>query len=117
MIDISEIIKIRNKLNIPVGLAHNDIQQNYEGKEEQIANQLVHNDLFIELCQSEAGRNTRCGLDYYHHFSQELIMELANKEVKVVVGTDSHTGASLADFNDVLTFIQKNNLQYHEMVQ
>ena len=44
-------------------------------------------------------------------------MELANKEVKVVVGTDSHTGESLADFNDVLTFIQKNNLQYHEMVQ
>jgi len=125
--DISEIIKVRHKLSIPIGLAHNDLQQNYEGREEQIASQLADYDIFIELCQSESlpwqkrlhhgiGRNIREGLDYYQHFSQILIEELVSNEVKVVVGTDSHTGESLVHFDEVYAFIQKHNLHCHEIV-
>lgn len=125
--DISEITQVRHKLSIPVGLAHNDLQQNYGGREEQIAPLLADYDIFIELCQSESrpwqkrlhggvGRNTREGLDYYQHFSQTLIEELVNNEVKVVVGTDSHTGESLVHFDEVYAFIQKQNLHWHEIV-
>lgn len=120
--DINEIIKIRDQLTIPVGLAHNDLQKNYKGKEKKLAKLLSDNDIFIELNQSEfhprrgVGRNTREGLDYYEHFSEKLLNELVNKRVKVVAGTDAHTAETLADLIDVYQFIDKNNLLYHELV-
>ncbi|MFX0206085.1 MAG: PHP domain-containing protein [Candidatus Hodarchaeota archaeon] len=125
--DISEITHVRHKLKLPIGLAHNDLQQNYGGREEQIVTLLADYDIFIELCQSESrpwqkrlhrgvGRNTRDGLDYYQHFSQILIKELVSNEVKVVVGTDSHSGESLVQFDGVYAFIQKHNLYCHEIV-
>jgi len=120
--DISEIIKVRDKLKVPVGLAHNDMQNNYNGGESDIATLLAKNDIFIELCQSEynsrcqAGRNSRDGKDYYQHFSQKLIDELLSNGVKVVAGTDSHRGESLDILDEVYQFIEKNHLQCHEMV-
>lgn len=111
-----EVISIRNQLKIPVGLAHNDIQQNYQGKEAKISKILAQNEIFIELQQSERSRNTRDGLNYFYHFSQKLIHELVDNGVKVVCGTDSHTGEFLGELDDVYQFISQNNLQYHELV-
>ncbi len=120
--DIDEIIKIRNQLTIPVGLAHNDLQKNYKRKEKKLAKLLSDNDIFIELNQSEfhprrgVGRNTRDGLDYYKHFSKKLLKELVNKQVKVVAGTDAHTAETLGDLNNVYQFIDENNLLCHELI-
>jgi len=123
--NISEIVKVRDKLKVPVGLAHNDIQKNYKGGERDIATLLAENDIFIELCQSEyskarwAGRNTRDGKDYYQHFSQKLIEGLLDNGVKVVAGSDFHGRkdlTSLDNLDGVYQFIEKNHLQYHEMV-
>ncbi len=121
--DISEIIDIRKELEVPVGLAHNDIQENYYRKETEIATILAQHDIFVEVQESElhprrgVGRNTRKGLDYYLHFTQKLIQELANKRVKVVCGTDSHTGEYLGKLEKVIHFIKDNNLQFHELVK
>lgn len=114
--DISKIIKIRDKLTVPVGLAHNDLQNNYQGKEKEISKILSENKIFVELNQSEHGRNTRDNLDYYTHFSLRLLEELKTREVKFVIGTDSHTGEGLLDINDAYQFIKKNELQLHEIV-
>ncbi|UCE13892.1 MAG: PHP domain-containing protein [Candidatus Heimdallarchaeota archaeon] len=111
-----EVISIRNQLEIPVGLAHNDIQQNYQGKEAEISKILAQNEIFIELQQSERGRNTRNGMDYYNHFSQRLIHSLVENGVRIVCGTDTHTGEFLGELDDVYQFISQNNLQYHELV-
>ena len=125
VMDISEITKVRDRLKVPVGLAHNDMQNNYRGREKDIAALLAENDIFVELCQSEfsthrgAGRNTRNEKDYYQHFSQKLIDELLGNDVKVVVGSDFHGHdyvGNLDDLDDVYQFIERNNLQYHEIV-
>jgi len=47
--DISEIIEIRKELVVPVGLAHNDIQQNYHGNESEISKTLAQHDIFVEI--------------------------------------------------------------------
>jgi histidinol phosphatase-like PHP family hydrolase len=120
--DIQELLDIRTELTVPVGLAHNDLQNNFQDKEERIAEILSHHDIFLELNQSEwhprrgAGRNTRDGVDYYQHFSQELIKELLTHKVKVAIGTDSHTGESIVAINHVSQFIKQYKFQLHDMV-
>jgi len=120
--DIRELIVVRDRLTIPIGLAHNDMQQNFEGREEEIARQLGKNDIFVELNQSEhssrrgVGRNTRDGSDYYCHFSKKLLDALRKYDVKVVLGKDTHKDEGLADLDDAIEFVRREQLHYHEMV-
>ncbi|MFX1516062.1 MAG: PHP domain-containing protein, partial [Promethearchaeota archaeon] len=120
--DISEIINIKKEIEIPIGLAHNDIQQNYNRNESEIATILAQHEIFIEIQDSElhphrgVGRNTRDGLDYYHHFTKKLIHEMVTKGVKVVCGTDTHTGEYLGELDKAFQFVRENNLQFHELV-
>jgi len=121
--DISHVFAVRDKLTVPVGLAHNDLQQNFDGKEEQIARLLADYDIFVEFNKSEyhpgrgVGRNTRNGLDYYEHLSPKLLESLSKQTVGVVIGTDSHTGENLANLNDIHQFIEKNHLSYHRIIR
>ncbi|MFX0184822.1 MAG: hypothetical protein ACFE95_17200 [Candidatus Hodarchaeota archaeon] len=120
--DITEIINIRNRLTIPIGLAHNDLQRNFLGKEGQITELLANEDIFMELNQSEKhqmrqiGRNSRERKDYYHHFSSKLVKLLKKFSVKVIIGTDSHSGSSINRISDVMDFIKSHQLFLHELV-
>ncbi|MFX0174375.1 MAG: hypothetical protein ACFE9L_21060, partial [Candidatus Hodarchaeota archaeon] len=120
--DITEIINIRNQLTIPIGLAHNDLQRNFLGKENQIMELLANKDIFLELDQSEKhqtrqiDRNSREGKDYYHYFSSKLIKLLKEYSVKVIIGTDSHSGSSINRISDVMDFIKSHQLCFHELV-
>ncbi len=120
--DISSITKVRNKLLIPVGLAHNDLQKNYDGRELEIAKILSDNKIFIEINHSEfhsrrnVGRNTREGKNYYEHFSKKLLDELVKNNVRFIVGTDFHIGLNLSDLEKPHKFIEENNLKYHSLV-
>ena len=120
---ITDIIKIRSKLNIPVGLAHNDLQFNYNQKESEIAKILADNDIFVELCQSEGLRNSRydfveeADVDFYRLFSKRLVEELFKYQVRVVIGTDTHQGSAVAEIDDVYQFIKENNLKIHDMIE
>lgn len=120
--DISELVNIRAKLKIPIGLAHNDLQNNYNTNEEYIAKTLADNDIFVEICQSEGLRNSRYKddsdilFDFYKLFSQKLIEELVKNEVKVVIGTDTHSGDAVGDIDEAKKFIKENNLRYHKII-
>ena len=116
--DIYEIIKIRDKIKVPLGLAHNDIQKNFDGREEEIARLLGENDIFLELNQSEGKRNLRDGKNYFEHFSYKLIENLAEYSVKVVVGTDMHEyKKSIYSIDAALDFIKSNDLSVHDLVK
>ncbi len=115
--DISELVEICNKIEIPIGLAHNDLQKNFNGKEEWIAKTLSDYDIFLELNQSENNKNTRDGLNYYRHFSNKLIQSLINNEVKIVLGTDHHGKGKLNAWDDARSFAEELQLQIHEMVK
>ncbi|MFW9855975.1 MAG: hypothetical protein ACFFFG_13050 [Candidatus Thorarchaeota archaeon] len=120
--DIQELLDVRTELKVPIELTHNDLQNNFQGQESSIAEILSDYDIFLELNQSEwhprrgVGRNTRDGLDYYLHFSQKLIQELLAHRVKVVIGTDSHTGESIAEINHVSQFINEYKFELYDFV-
>ena len=113
--DISGIVAVRDRFEIPVGLAHNDLQRNYQGMEAKIARILSDNNIFLELCQSRR-RNIREGLNYYRHFSPELIEALRGNGVKVAVGTDFHRGREIDDFEDAYSFAGENDLEFIDIV-
>lgn len=119
---LEELILIRNKLLIPVGLAHNDMQVHYYKREQEIARMLAEADIFVELSQTllpgqnYGGRNSRIGRDYYKHFSKELIEALRVHGVKFVIGTDNHNTLHIGEISDAIDFIAENDLRVHEMI-
>jgi len=50
---LEEIIALRDKIDIPLGLAHNHFQKNYRDREGSIIEQMKKNRIFLELCQAE----------------------------------------------------------------
>jgi len=118
---LRELLAVRSKFKIPVGLAHNDLQLNYQNRELAVAEVLALDDVFVEIDQSERrcsynGRNTRSRLDFYEHFSPILIHALKQYNVGVVLGTDSHTGIKLGESSKAETFIEKNQLKCHHLI-
>ena len=100
-----------------MGLAHNDLQKNFVGEEAAVAQTLAEYDIFVEINQSETGRNTRGGKDYYRYFSYDLLSSLQEYQVKVAIGTDVHRGYSLGQIEAALTFVNKYNLRVHDLIQ
>jgi hypothetical protein len=49
---LEELIEIRSRFNIPVGLAHNHFQHNFENIGETVRLMKEH-DIFLELCEAE----------------------------------------------------------------
>ena len=114
---LQELIRIRSKFNIPVGLAHYDMQDVWRKREEEIANILSENDIFIELNVSESGRKMRDGKYFFQLFSQGLIDELAERHVRFAVGSDSHNGFNLGQVEEGYNFINKYNLEVIDLVK
>lgn len=120
--NISEIFSIRDKLKIPMGLAHYDLESHFGYNPESLERieEMAKNNVFIEINQSEInqgrGRNTRNNVDYYELFSQELIARLKRYNVKFVIGTDSHNGSSLSDTEKARLFIKQHTFRYHSLV-
>ncbi len=50
---LDELIAIRNNFSIPVGLAHNHFQKNFDGHEEETIQKLSRHNIFLELCEAE----------------------------------------------------------------
>ena len=111
-----EVARNRSKFNIPVGLAHNDLQANFGGLEEKTAELLAGFDIYLDINQSEDCRNCRKFKNYYDLFSSELLMALYKWKVNVVIGTDSHTGEALCEIDEAFDFIVKNKLTPHPMI-
>lgn len=133
---LTEITSIRDKLTVPVGLAHMDLalfimNSGDEDILENTAKYLSDNDIFLEINQSEIdygdsvytqnaqanGRNTRNGRDFYLHFSSELISALVKYNVKCVIGTDAHHRYGIGNVDGAMEFVTKNNLLLHEIVR
>ncbi len=122
--DIRQLLDIRGQIQVPVGLAHNDLQMNFSRKEEYLAEALAAHDIFVELEQSESrfggkGRNTRFsgGKDYYMYFEDKLLQLMKEKEIKVVIGTDAHRADQLVAIDDAISFVQDKGLIYHKLVE
>jgi histidinol phosphatase-like PHP family hydrolase len=111
---IDDIVAIRKKITIPVGLAYNDIQLNWGGHEELIAAILGKNDIFVELNQHEQG-NQRDNKHYYHLFSKDLLSAFKQNNVKFVIGSDCH-GKDIFFIDDAMDFMREYNLPVHPLI-
>lgn len=50
---MEELIGIRDRLSCPVGLAHNNFQQNFEGNVEPTIKAMKEHEIFLEFCEGE----------------------------------------------------------------
>ncbi|MFH0837201.1 MAG: PHP domain-containing protein [Candidatus Aenigmatarchaeota archaeon] len=113
---LDEIIAIRKKLLIPVGLAHNRLQYKLKSGNEAriIAYALEENDIFIELNQPENISNSLRTDRNYLYFTDELIKYMKESCVRFTIGTDTHIGNGLGVTYDAEAFVSRHNLHYHD---
>lgn len=119
---IYDLIEARPYLHCAVGLAHNDMQINFDSHEREVAKLLTELDIFVDINQSEIGAegiggNTRLGLDYFHYFSPELLGAMREYGVKVAIGTDAHAGQSILLIDEAYHFIEQHHLLPHPLIQ
>lgn len=105
-----EMLRIRNNISCPVGLAHNDIGKNFShSKYEELIGVLESNKIFIELCPNL--RHSKLNKQFYH-FAEGFFANLKGSEVLVSIGTDTHTNLkNVGDIADALDFITRFGLE------
>ncbi len=105
-----ELLRIRESIKCPVGLAHNDIGKNFSHtKYDELIAVLEANKIFIELCPSL--RNSKLNTPYYH-FAEGFFASLRGTEVLISVGTDTHSNIkSVGNISDAVEFIESYGLE------
>jgi len=104
-----ELLRIRENIKCPVGLAHNDIGKNFSHtKYDELIAVLEANKIFIELCPSL--RNSKLNTPYYH-FAEGFFASLRGTEVLISIGTDTHSNIkSVGNISDAMEFIESYGL-------
>ncbi|UCF07710.1 MAG: PHP domain-containing protein [Thermoplasmata archaeon] len=105
-----EMLRIREKIAIPVGLAHNDIGRNFShSKYDELIGVLESNNIFIELCPSL--RHSKLNKHYYY-FAEGFFSLLRDSQVLISIGTDTHKNLkNVGDIADALDFIAQFGLE------
>lgn len=105
-----EMLRIRDKIPCPVGLAHNDIGKNFShSKYDELIGVLESNRIFIELCPNL--RHSKLNKNYYH-FAEGFFENVRGSEVLVSIGTDTHTNLkNVGNVSDALDFIARFELE------
>lgn len=108
-IPLQEVLPFLEKINVPVGLAHNDIGKNFEGIEQEVlAEFLSLHGIFIELDTSRRYRRFempyyRIAAEFFRNYGQML---------KLSIGSDVHTEIEeVANIGDAVNFLEKYNLE------
>ncbi len=105
-----ELFDIVKKIEVPCGLAHNDISRNFrEIDYDALLNVLEDSRIFVEL--SSSPRNSKFGRPYYR-FAVDFFGRLSGTEVQVSIGTDTHTNLEeVGEINDAVAFVEEMRLE------
>ena len=105
-----ELFDIVRKIEVPCGLAHNDISRNFrEIDYDALLNVLEDNEIFVEL--SASPRNSKFGRPYYR-FAVDFFHRLSSTEVLISIGTDTHTNIEeVGEINDAVSFVEESSLE------
>ena len=107
---IESIVSIRDRLTIPVGLAHTNLYDAFYGKEEETVKILGENDIFFEL-------NLKYIPDIRFVFQKVMLENLKKYGVKFTIGTDVHSREdSVGKIELAFKYLIENGLRPHEMV-
>ncbi len=105
-----ELFDVVRKIEVPCGLAHNDISSNFrEIDYDALLNVLEDHGMFVEL--SSSPRNSKFSRPYYR-FAIDFFNRLANTGVLVSVGTDTHTNIEeVGEISDAVAFVEEIGLE------
>jgi histidinol phosphatase-like PHP family hydrolase len=108
-VPLSNVLSLRDKISVPLGLAHNDMGRNFEGiKHSVLAELLANHGIFVELCTSRSYRRFE---QPYYRLYREFFRDYGN-QIKLSVGSDVHTEIEdIAYLGDALRFIEELNLE------
>ncbi len=109
-IPLWEVLRIRENIARPVGLAHNDIGKNFShARYDELIGVLEPNSIFIELCPNL--RNSKLNKPYYH-FAEGFFSNLRDTKVLISIGTDTHNNIkNVGNIGDAVDFIQRFGLE------
>jgi len=106
---------LRPRITIPIGLCHNNIMEYFHLDQEEPLQRfigcLTKYEIFIELNQSELGRNTAEGRDYFELWPDELFVHLRDGGVRFSIGTDAHETPAIGAINRALEVVRRYGLQ------
>lgn len=105
-----ELLRIREKIKCPVGLAHNDIGKNFSRtKYDELIGVIETNNIFIELCPSL--RHSKLNKPFYQ-FAEGFFESLSASNVLISIGTDTHANLkNVGNIGDALNFIKRFGLE------
>jgi len=110
--DLDWLVQLRDKLDIPIGLAHTDIGMMLErtGMDAaQLLDLFEKHDIFIEL--ATAARYSRSGRPYFK-LCPEFYENITARNIKVSIGTDTHGRLeTLCDVASAWDYIQEQGLE------
>ena len=131
-LELTELVKIRDIFPMPVGLAHNDIDQNFQGiySPLELAEVLARESIFVELCPSARNSRQRVREDaakgeeefvpYYRVASDycAAFYEAAkNQGLLFAIGTDSHgPEEGIEGIDEALEFLREKNLEKNLLI-
>ena len=109
-ISLDEFFYLRKKLDVPVGLAHPDIDLCFPDTDpEQLLSEFEENNVFLEL--STSVENTRNGRTFYR-LAMEFFHVLKYTEVAIAIGSDTHhDGKDVANIYDATEFVEQLELE------
>jgi histidinol phosphatase-like PHP family hydrolase len=116
---LEELLKLRPIIQIPLGLAHNDLEKNFGGilQPESLAKILAQSQVFVELCPTRRySRPDGAGhVPYYRvegEFNRRFYQAARKEGVLVAIGCDVHADLrDLADTADAARFLAEAGLE------
>ena len=104
-----ELFRVFEKIQVPIGLAHNDISRNFKDIDYEALIQVMEDHgIFMELSPTQ--RNSKFGRPFYR-FAMDFFRILRESKVSVSIGTDTHTRPDeIGDIKDAVLFIEEMDL-------
>ncbi len=107
---LESVVSVRRKLTIPVGLAHTNLDEDFNSNED-IARILASNNIFVEIPLNDKDTDVR------FRYSPRFLEALRRYQVKFTIGTDIHSLESqVGNIEPAFRYIVENGLISHEMV-
>lgn len=103
-----EFLLLKDRLDVPCGLAHNDLGRNISSlRVDYLSEVLTSNRIFIEL--NSGRRYSKMGR-FYYELSESLVIQFGEKGVRFSLGCDGH-GDDVAGIEPAMSFLRDHGLE------
>jgi histidinol phosphatase-like PHP family hydrolase len=105
-----QLINMRRKMSIPIGLAHNDISRNFvDVNQDNLISVLESDRIFIEL--NESVKFVKFSKPYYI-FADTFFRKIRNRDVLISIGTDTYDFLEdVGRVKEAYNFVERMGLQ------